>query len=256
MSHQQVTCLTLLDLSAAFDNIDHFILLERISSSFGISSTALPWIKSYLLNRSFYVNIENSKSSVLQLFMEFLKDPSLVLYSSSYTPLLSILMKLISVIIVLYLTSHSCLNSLKKVVKLRLADHLSTNNHLNSFQSAYIKNHSTETTYLSHTSWLIYRFCYYRSFYSSWTYFIPVWHFFYRSLLDQILFAKPFFLCQYWLSVDMDLSLWPCAYVYLSSCCHKRKINQTMHDEYWSTYLRQHRSLHKRSCILNRLLHI
>jgi len=38
-----------------------------LSSWFGISSTALSWIKSYLLNRSFYVNIENSKSSIFQL---------------------------------------------------------------------------------------------------------------------------------------------------------------------------------------------
>jgi len=64
MSHQQVTCLSLLDLSAAFDTIDHSILLERLSLWFGISSTALSSIKSYLLNRSFYVNIENSKSCV------------------------------------------------------------------------------------------------------------------------------------------------------------------------------------------------
>ena len=54
-------------MSAAFDTIDHSILLERLSSWFGISSIALSWIKSYLLNRSFYVNIENSQSSVFQL---------------------------------------------------------------------------------------------------------------------------------------------------------------------------------------------
>jgi len=67
MSNQQVTCLTLLDLSAAFDTIDHSMLLERLSSWFGISSNALSWIKSYLLNRSFYVNIENCKASVFRL---------------------------------------------------------------------------------------------------------------------------------------------------------------------------------------------
>jgi len=67
MSHQQVTCLTLLDLPAAFDTIDHSILLERLSFWFGISSTALYWIKSYLLKRSLYVNIQNSKSSFFQL---------------------------------------------------------------------------------------------------------------------------------------------------------------------------------------------
>jgi hypothetical protein len=65
--HQQVTCLTLLDLSAACDTIDHSILLERVSFSFGITSTALFWIKSYLLNLSFYVSIGNSVSSVHQL---------------------------------------------------------------------------------------------------------------------------------------------------------------------------------------------
>jgi len=49
------------------DTINHSILLERLSSWFGISSTAISWIKSYLLNRCFYVSIENSKSSVFKL---------------------------------------------------------------------------------------------------------------------------------------------------------------------------------------------
>jgi len=66
VSHQKVTCLTHLDLYAAFDNIDHSILLKSLPSWFGISS-ALSWFKSYLLNRSFYVNIVNSKLSVFQL---------------------------------------------------------------------------------------------------------------------------------------------------------------------------------------------
>ena len=54
-------------ISAAFDTIDHSILLERQSSWFGITSYALSWIKSYLLDRSFSVNIQSSKSSSYQL---------------------------------------------------------------------------------------------------------------------------------------------------------------------------------------------
>ena len=67
MSLQQVTCFTLLDSSAAFDTIDHSILLERLTSWFGISSNALSRIKSYLLNRSFSVNFEGFISYAYQL---------------------------------------------------------------------------------------------------------------------------------------------------------------------------------------------
>jgi len=43
------------------------MLLQRLSSWLDIFATALSWIKSYLLNRSFYVNFQNSESSVFQL---------------------------------------------------------------------------------------------------------------------------------------------------------------------------------------------
>ena len=67
MSKQQVTGLCLLDLSAAFDTIDHSILLHRLKSWFGISNAVLTWIQSYLSSRSFSVDINGIKSSSFQL---------------------------------------------------------------------------------------------------------------------------------------------------------------------------------------------
>ena len=49
---RQVTLLGLLDLSAAFDTIDHDILLRRLATSFGISGLTLKWISSFLTVRT------------------------------------------------------------------------------------------------------------------------------------------------------------------------------------------------------------
>lgn len=62
MNRQQVTLLVLLDLSAAFDTIDHSILLDRLQSSFGITGHAFNWISSYLSGRSLRVSVEGSLS--------------------------------------------------------------------------------------------------------------------------------------------------------------------------------------------------
>ena len=59
--------LVLLDLSAAFDTIDHDKLLHILEINFGIIGSALEWIRSYLANRSQKVSIGSAFSELLCL---------------------------------------------------------------------------------------------------------------------------------------------------------------------------------------------
>ena len=63
MDRGKVTALTLLDLSAAFDTIDHQILLKRLEGWFGVSGAALNWFASYLNNRSQRIKLGDCLSS-------------------------------------------------------------------------------------------------------------------------------------------------------------------------------------------------
>ena len=47
--------LLLLDLSAAFDTVDHDILLTRLHSEYSISGIAIEWFHSYLTSHSQWV---------------------------------------------------------------------------------------------------------------------------------------------------------------------------------------------------------
>ena len=59
--------LVLLDLSAAFDTIDHDILIDRIRDSVGVCSNALKWIRSYLTDRFQTVIIDGQSSKTMKL---------------------------------------------------------------------------------------------------------------------------------------------------------------------------------------------
>ena len=59
--------LVMLDLSAAFDTIDHDILVERMRTRLGVEGSALKWIRDYHTDRKQLVVINMNKSSPLPL---------------------------------------------------------------------------------------------------------------------------------------------------------------------------------------------
>ena len=62
MDKGEVTALTLLDLSAAFDTIDHATITDRLSDWYGISGQAQIWFSSYLQNR--HQTVKNKETQI------------------------------------------------------------------------------------------------------------------------------------------------------------------------------------------------
>ena len=62
MDQNKVTCLILLDLNAAFNTVDHELLLNCLRYTYGVSGQALEWICSYLTGRTQWVVIGNPSS--------------------------------------------------------------------------------------------------------------------------------------------------------------------------------------------------
>ena len=58
-----------LDLSKAFDKVNHTILLWKLHHYFGIRGTALHLIESYLRNRYQYTNVQGHYSNNLKITM-------------------------------------------------------------------------------------------------------------------------------------------------------------------------------------------
>ena len=63
---KEVMCLIMLDLSAAFDTVNHHLLLNRLKYRFGMCNKVLAWLESYLTNRTQKVVIQNGDGQKVQ----------------------------------------------------------------------------------------------------------------------------------------------------------------------------------------------
>ena len=72
LDRRQCVCLVLLDLSAAFDTIDHQVFMRRLDQDYGISKSVADWMQSYLLNRTQSVDINGTLLNKIKLQHGFL----------------------------------------------------------------------------------------------------------------------------------------------------------------------------------------
>jgi len=95
MNCGKITLLVLLYLSAAFDPVDHSILLSRMNSYFGIGGVALDWFQSYLSGRTYCVRVDNVTSDISQLQYGLPQDSVLgpILFSMYSSPTADIFRK-------------------------------------------------------------------------------------------------------------------------------------------------------------------
>ena len=91
---QYVTVLISLDLSAAFDTVDHEVLLQRLKSEFGVTDTPLFWLRSYLESHTQFVKLGQHQSSTVGLDVGFPQGSVLgpLLFAVSCSPETNVIM--------------------------------------------------------------------------------------------------------------------------------------------------------------------
>ena len=64
MEKGKITTSIAIDLSTAFDTVDHYILIQTLEHLFGVHSVALNWFKEYLCDRKFKVCVDGDYSEI------------------------------------------------------------------------------------------------------------------------------------------------------------------------------------------------
>ena len=52
INKKEIMCLVMLDLSTAFDSLEHSLILTHLKYRFGITDTCLEWFEDYLTGRN------------------------------------------------------------------------------------------------------------------------------------------------------------------------------------------------------------
>ena len=65
--NKQLSVVVGLDLSAAFDTVQHDVLLNRLRNEFGVDDKVLSWFQTYLEDRTQFVKVGKYSSSVVKM---------------------------------------------------------------------------------------------------------------------------------------------------------------------------------------------
>ena len=108
---QEVTIMALLDLSAAFDTVDHSLFINRLASDYGINGSLLAWMSSYLSQRSQQVVVNCEHSEKADLPTGFPQGGGAGPWAySRYTQPIARIIQFFAIYITFSLTTPSCIN--------------------------------------------------------------------------------------------------------------------------------------------------